>query len=125
MFSDSGVKRFQKKVFETARKTISRMKEMNAQGVITWDVEGAEFPDATFMGDPTKLATADPCQSVAPEMAQIVDQYFKMYRDAGYKVDVTIRPQRLPSFIPPAPVDSPREQPCQAMLYLERARLQY
>jgi hypothetical protein len=95
VFSDSGVKRFQKKVFETARKTISRMKEMNAQGVITWDVEGAEFPDATFMGDPTKLATADPSQSVAPEMAQIVDQYFKMYRDAGYKVGVTIRPQRL------------------------------
>jgi hypothetical protein len=89
------VKRFQRKVFETARKTISRMKEMNAQGVITWDVEGAEFPEATFMGDPTKLATDDPAQSVAPEMAQIVDQYFKMYRDAGYRVGVTIRAQRL------------------------------
>jgi hypothetical protein len=90
-----GVKQFQKKVLEVAHNSVRRMKEMNAQGVITWDIEGAEFPDATYMGDPTKLATADPAQSVAPEMAGIVDQYFKIYRDAGYRVGLTIRPQRV------------------------------
>jgi hypothetical protein len=90
-----GVKRFQKMVFERAHEVVGRMKKMNAQGVITWDVEGAEFPGTTYMGDPTKLATADAAQSVAPEMAEIVDRYFAIYRDAGYRVGVTIRPQKV------------------------------
>ncbi len=90
-----GVKRFQRMILDLARETVKRMKSMNAQGVITWDIEGAQFPNATYMGDPTKLATPDPAQSVAPEMAAIVDQYFKIYRDAGYRVGVTIRPQKV------------------------------
>jgi hypothetical protein len=90
-----GVKKFQKMVLQVAHEALRRMKEMDAQGVITWDMEGAEFPDATYLGDPTKLATADPAQSVAPEMAPIIDQYFKIYRDAGYRVGLTIRPQRV------------------------------
>jgi hypothetical protein len=90
-----GVKRFQDMVFARARDALKRMKEMNAQGAITWDLEGAEFPDATYMGDPTKLATADPAKSVAPEMAEIADRYFKIYRDAGYRVGLTIRPQKV------------------------------
>lgn len=90
-----GVKRFQKMVLERAHAAVARMKKMNAQGVITWDLEGAEFPAATYMGDPTKLATPDPAQSVAPEMAEIVDRYFKIYRDAGFRVGLTIRPQKV------------------------------
>lgn len=90
-----GVKRFQKMVFERAHAAVAHMKEMRAQGVITWDVEGAEFPSSTYMGDASKLATADPAQSVAPEMAAIVDKYFKIYRDAGYRVGLTIRPQKV------------------------------
>jgi hypothetical protein len=91
----SGVKRFQKLVLDRARDTVKRMQAMNAQGVITWDLEGAQFPAATFMGDPSMVATADPAQSVAPEMAGVVDQYFKIYRDAGYRVGMTIRPQEV------------------------------
>jgi hypothetical protein len=90
-----GVKRFQALVFQRAHDALARMKRMDAQGVITWDIEGAEFPDATYLGDPTKLATNDPAQSVAPEMAAIADKYFKLYRDAGYRVGVTIRPQKV------------------------------
>jgi hypothetical protein len=91
----AGVKRFQKMVLQRAHDALARMKAMNAQGVITWDIEGAEFPASTYMGDPTKLMTDDPSQSVAPEMAAIADQYFKIYRDAGYRVGVTIRPQKV------------------------------
>jgi hypothetical protein len=90
-----GVKRFQKLVLDRAHAAVTRMKMMNAQGVITWDIEGAQFPGATYMGDPAKVATADPAESVAPEMAPIVDQYFKIYRDAGFRVGVTIRPQKV------------------------------
>jgi hypothetical protein len=91
----AGVKRFQKMVLDRAHIVVASMRQMHAQGVITWDLEGAEFPNATYMGDPTKLATADPAQSVAPEMAAIADQYFKIYRDAGFRIGVTIRPQRV------------------------------
>jgi hypothetical protein len=91
----AGVKRFQKMVFERAHAALDRMKAMNAQGVITWDIEGAQFPASTYMGDPSQLVTADPAQSVAPEMAEISDRYFKIFRDAGYRVGVTIRPQRV------------------------------
>jgi hypothetical protein len=91
----AGVKRFQKMVLDRAHIVVASMRRMNAQGVITWDLEGAEFPNATYMGDPSKLATADPAQSVAPEMAAIADQYFKIYRDAGFRIGVTIRPQRV------------------------------
>jgi hypothetical protein len=90
-----GVKRFQNLVLERARSVVARMKMMNAQGVITWDIEGAQFPSATYMGDPAKVATDNPADSVAPEMAPIVDQYFKIYRDAGFRVGVTIRPQKV------------------------------
>ena len=90
-----GVKRFQKLVFQRAHDALSRMKKLNAQGVITWDLEGAEFPDSTFMGDPAKVATDAPAQSVAPEMAEIADQYFAIFRDAGYRVGLTIRPQKV------------------------------
>jgi hypothetical protein len=90
-----GVRRFQKMVLQRARDALARMKQMNAQGVITWDAEGAEFPNATYVGDPEKMATADPRQSMAPEMDGIIDQYFKIFRDAGYRVGVTIRPQRV------------------------------
>jgi len=91
----SGIQRFEKLVLDRARSVVDHMKKMNAQGVITWDIEGAQFPGATYMGDPSKLATADPAQSVAPEMARIADRYFKIYRDAGYRLGVTIRPQRV------------------------------
>jgi hypothetical protein len=90
-----GVKRFQSMVFERAHAAVAHMREMHAQGVITWDVEGAEFPASTYMGDASKLATANPAESVAPEMAAIVDKYFKIYRDAGYRVGLTLRPQRV------------------------------
>ena len=90
-----GVKRFQKMVLDRAHDVVARMKKMNAQGVITWDLEGAQFPGATYMGDPAKLLPAGPAQSVAPEMAAIVDHYFKIYRDAGFRVGLTVRPQKV------------------------------
>jgi hypothetical protein len=91
----AGVKRFQQMVLDRAHTVVESMRQMHAQGVVTWDIEGAQFPNATYMGDPAKLATDDPAQSVAPEMAAIVDQYFKIYRDAGFRVGVTIRPQQV------------------------------
>jgi hypothetical protein len=63
---------------------------MNSQGMITWDIEGEQFPHATtYIGDP-RMA-----EQLAPEITGAVDEYFKRFRDAGLRVGVTIRPQQL------------------------------
>jgi hypothetical protein len=70
--------------------SIRNLRSMNAQGAITWDIEGEEFAHpATYVGDPRLLDSLD------PEMAACVDAYFKRFRDAGLRVGVTIRPQQF------------------------------
>jgi hypothetical protein len=78
--------------------------QMNArpvrpQGIIVWDLEGQEFIHATtYVGDPRAFASG-----YAPEMQATADDLFAIFRDAGYKVGVTIRPQQLKwgSVLPP------------------------
>jgi len=64
---------------------------MNAQGMIVWDLEGMQYPRINYVGDPRMLSV------LAPEMEYngAVDAYFKKFRDAGLRVGVTVRPQRL------------------------------
>ena len=70
--------------------SIGIMKEMNAQGAITWDIEGQEHQHSiSYIGDPRIFA------SLAPEMKDIADEYFKRFRDANLKTGVCIRPQEL------------------------------
>jgi hypothetical protein len=57
---------------------------------VTWDIEGQQFPQpTTYIGDPRLVST------LAPEMAGVVDAYFKTFTDAGLRVGTTIRPQQL------------------------------
>lgn len=61
------------------------------QGIIIWDLEGQEFIHATtYIGDPTALA-----KGYAPEMNLVADDLFALFRDAGLRVGVTLRPQWL------------------------------
>lgn len=61
------------------------------QGIIIWDLEGQEFIHATtYIGDPRAFASG-----YAPEMHAAADDVFTIFKDAGYKVGVTIRPQQL------------------------------
>jgi hypothetical protein len=63
---------------------------MNAQGMITWDIEGQEFPHPlSYIGDPEKM------QLLAPEMKGVADIYFRKFRDAGLKVGVCLRPDSV------------------------------
>ena len=51
---------------------------MNAQGMITWDIEGQEYPHATsYIGDPRKVSL------LAPEMEPMADAYFAKFRRGG------------------------------------------
>lgn len=88
--SEAGRAAFAKRLTEYADNSIRVLKAMNAQGMITWDIEGQEYPHATsYIGDPRKLA------QIAPEMEPLADAYFARFRRAGLKVGVCIRPQIL------------------------------
>lgn len=88
--NEAGIRDFHRRVMEWADNSIAVMRRMNAQGMITWDIEGEEFPQpTTYIGDPRALS------SLAPEMNGIADQYFRKFRDAGFKVGICIRPQEL------------------------------
>ena len=63
---------------------------MKAQGVITWDIEGQEFARSVgYIGDPRMV------NSLAPEMGEVVDEYFTRFRNAGLRVGICVRPQQF------------------------------
>jgi hypothetical protein len=81
---------FKQRVLNLADNSIAILHEMNAQGMITWDIEGQEFAHATtYIGDPRAVDT------LAPEMADVADEYFARFRDAGLRTGICIRPQLL------------------------------
>jgi hypothetical protein len=81
---------FRERLLTMADDSIRIMREMNAQGAITWDPEGQEFAHATsYIGDPRLVDT------LAPEMASVIDEYFARFTKAGFRVGLCIRPQSL------------------------------
>jgi hypothetical protein len=63
---------------------------MNAQGAITWDIEGQRYGHAvSYICDPRIV------NDLAPEMNEFADEYFARIRDAGFRVGVCIRPQQV------------------------------
>jgi hypothetical protein len=95
--------RFQSLVLQRARDVVTNLRRLHAQGSITWDLEGEEYPQATsYVCSPDQVAT------VAPEMESVIadrtssyaglkldDAYFKTIRSAGFRVGVCIRPQQF------------------------------
>lgn len=85
-----GLDKFGAKLMEYADNCILRMKRLNAQGVIVWDIEGQEMPHMiSYLGDPRVLPDA------APEMNKFADAFMKKFSDAGFKTGVTIRPTEV------------------------------
>lgn len=78
------------KILAYARQSVTILKDMDAQGMITWDIEGQQFPHAiSYVGSPDKI------KSVAPEMDAIADEYFNLFRKAGLRTGVCVRPQEF------------------------------
>jgi hypothetical protein len=60
------------------------------QGVIIWDLEGQEFLQTfSYVGDPAHLP------QLSPEMDAIADEFIGTFTNAGYKVGLTLRPQKI------------------------------
>lgn len=88
--SADDIRQLRKEILAFATRSIANLKKINAQGMITWDIEGQEFPHAiSYVGSPDKLP------QVAPEMDAIADEYFAMFKQAGLKTGICIRPQEF------------------------------
>ena len=88
--SANGRASLRQRVLDFADQSIQQLKSVGAQGMITWDIEGQQYPHATsYIGDPRMT------NQLAPEMDAIADEYFARFRQAGFRVGVCVRPQQL------------------------------
>ncbi len=88
--SAAGLAKFRIRLLAWADRSVAILQRMNAQGMVTWDVEGEQFPHPiTYVGDPRLV------EQLAPEMQSVIDEYFARFRRAGLRVGVTIRPQTI------------------------------
>jgi len=85
----SGCAEFRRRILAIADGAVTIMKDMNAQGALTWDIEGQEFTHVNYVGDPRML------NEIAPEMASVADEYFARFRNANLRVGICVRPQQL------------------------------
>jgi hypothetical protein len=99
----AGLALFQAKVLQQAVANVANARRMNAQGIITWDIEGEQYPQTT-----SYVCSPDQIAQVSPEMESIItdptspyvgmkldDAYFKTMTSAGLRVGVCIRPQQF------------------------------
>ena len=99
----AGLARFQSLVLAEADLTVQNLRTLNAQGAITWDVEGEQYrPPTSYVCEPDAIAQA------APEMETFItdpsspyvglkldDAYFRTFTDAGFRVGLCVRPQHF------------------------------
>jgi hypothetical protein len=101
--SPSGLAKFQRRILRQAATNVENLKRLNAQGAITWDIEGEQYPQTT-----SYVCAPDAIAQESPEMESVVrdggspyhgmkldDAYFKTMRDAGFRVGVCVRPQHF------------------------------
>lgn len=90
ILSEEGLQAFGESLLAYADRSIAILKDLDAQGVIVWDLEGAEFyHPITYLADPDKLP------QVAPEMERFADAFFQKFREAGLRTGITIRPTEV------------------------------
>jgi hypothetical protein len=118
--TEQGKAAFREALLEHADKCIKVLKDVVAQGMITWDPEGQEFLGSVYYGDPRLVPT------LAPEMEfkndgkkSVIDEYFEKFRAAGLKVGVCIRPQQI-QMIDGQPVHQAAEDENAAQILRER-----
>lgn len=88
--SVAGRAKFRARVLNFARDSVTELRKVGAQGAITWDIEGQQYPHSTsYIGDPRMLT------QLAPEMDSIADDYFRVFKEAGLKIGICVRPQQL------------------------------
>jgi hypothetical protein len=92
--NDKGKATFRTALLKLADDSIRVLKDTGAQGMITWDPEGEEFPGACYYGDPRLVPTFAPEMEFKGDSGKsVIDEYFEKFRAAGLKTGICIRPQ--------------------------------
>lgn len=86
---EGGVQEFRDKLLEAADRSIAILQDMGAQGMIFWDMEGEQFSNIHYVGDPRMTA------KLAPEMDAVAPEFFARFLKAGLRTGVCIRPSRV------------------------------
>jgi hypothetical protein len=95
--TEAGKASFRAQLLEWADNSIQILKDVGAQGMITWDPEGQEFMNAVYYGDPRLTPTLAPETDFKPreDARGAIDEYFARFRAAGLRVGVCLRPQQI------------------------------
>ena len=80
---------FGEKILDKLAHGIYAAKEIDAQGIVVWDIEGDAVPAITYVGDPRLAAT------LYPDMDAAADAYFAKIRQAKLRCGVCIRPSHV------------------------------
>ncbi|MDQ0394773.1 hypothetical protein [Labrys monachus] len=92
----AGLQNWHDRLMAFADRSIRVLQDMGAQGMITWDPEGQEFPNATFYGAPQLTSKLAPETNFASAgTLETIDEYFAKFRAVGLRTGVTLRPQRI------------------------------
>ena len=94
--NDKGKAAFRAALLKFADNSVQVLKDIGAQGMITWDPEGEEFIGECYYGNPRLVSTLAPEMEFKNDGAKsAIDEYFEKFRAAGLKVGVCIRPQQI------------------------------
>jgi hypothetical protein len=94
--TDQGKSAFRTALLKLADNSIQVLKDVNAQGMITWDPEGQEFLGSCYYGDPRLTPVLAPETEFKDDRGMnAIDEYFEKFRQAGLKVGVCLRPQPI------------------------------
>ena len=98
-----GIAQFQARILQQAQTNVENLTKLNAQGAITWDLEGEQYPQST-----SYVCSPDQIAAVAPEMESVItdssspykgmkldDAYFHIMLSAGFRIGVCVRPQHF------------------------------
>ncbi len=99
----SGLAKFQARILQQSAENVRNLQRLNAQGAVTWDIEGEQYPQETsYVCSPDQIGTVAPeMESVVTDTASrykgmhLIDAYFKTMTDAGFRVGVCVRPQHF------------------------------
>lgn len=87
---------FRTALLKLADGSIQVLKDIGAQGMVTWDPEGEEFLGACYYGDPRLVPTFAPEMEFKNDAGKsVIDEYFEKFRAAGLKTGVCLRPQDI------------------------------
>src|ERR1043166_656809 len=94
--NDKGKAAFRTALLRLADVSVQVLKDVGAQGMITWDPEGEEFPGACYYGDPRLVPKFAPEMEFKNEAGKsVIDEYFEKFRSAGLRTGICLRPQDI------------------------------